>query len=240
MLITSGLSDFLVIDTFVWLFAHYGPTELTNALLEYYKMVRKQDSGARIQNSEARRALAHADTPIRRHADTFLLQPLPGNENWSLECNLFAIGTRSAAIDDDKFALQEKRKQSVMPDSFRVVDAFTSLGEEDAHRPFVERPRGRNYGKVRVFGKRYERLASQRMALHDADFERQWSRFAAEQAEQRSAILIGDIDQGQVMEPLCGPIVNRVVLCSSERDHVSERSKRVASKSLNFQWKVNV
>jgi hypothetical protein len=29
------------------------------------------------------------------------------------------------------------------------------------------------------------------------------------------------------------------VLCSGERDHVSERGKRVASKSLNFQWKVN-
>lgn len=120
-------------------------------------------------------------TPKRPYADTPILQL--GNENWSLKGNLFAIATRSAAIDDDKFALQEKRKQSVMPDPFRVVDAFTSLGEKDAHRPFVEVPRGRNYGKVRVFGKRYERLAPERMALHGSDFERQWSRFAAEQAE---------------------------------------------------------
>ena len=203
MLITSGLSDFLVIDTFVWLFAHYGPTELTSALLEYYKMVRNriqdlelrsQDSAFRSQNSErAARNAPNADTPLRRHTDPFPPAPLrryadpfllqPGNQNWLLKFNLFAIAARSAAIDNDKLALQEKRKQSVMPDAFRVVDAFTSLGEKDAHRPFIERPRGRNYGKVRVFGKRYERLAPERMALHDSDFERQWSRFAAKQAE---------------------------------------------------------
>jgi hypothetical protein len=203
MLITSGLSDFLVIDTFVWLFAHYGPTELTNALLEYYKTVRNrvqepqfrsQDSEFRSQNSErAARNAPNAETPLRRYADPFSPAPLRryadpfllqlGNENWSLKCNLFAIATRSAAIDDEKFALLEKRKQSVVPHPFGVVDAFTSLGEKDAHRPFVERPRGCNNGKVRVFGKRYERLAPERMALHDSDFERQWSRFAAKQAE---------------------------------------------------------
>ena len=59
-----------------------------------------------------------------------------------------------------------------MPDAFRVVNAFTPLGEKDAHRPFVEIPRRRYNDKVRVFGKRYECLAPKRMALHDSDFER--------------------------------------------------------------------
>src|SRR4029077_4723290 len=91
MLNTSGLSDFLVIDTFVWLFPHYGPTELTNALLEYYKMVRNHSP------SDAE----------RRHASA---QPLRGKENRSLECNLLAIATRSATINNDKVALPVKRK----------------------------------------------------------------------------------------------------------------------------------
>ena len=125
-------------------------------------MLRSQDSDSEARIQSARRAMPQ--TPIRPYADTpipirdpFLLQP--GNQNWLLKFNLFAIAARSAAIDNDKLALQEKRKQSVMPDAFCVVDAFTSLGEKDAHRPFIEMPRGRNYGKVRVFGKRYERLA---------------------------------------------------------------------------------
>ncbi len=65
----------------------------------------------------------YADTPTRFSCSS-------GNQNWLLKCNLFAIATRSAAIDNDKLALQEKRKQSVMPDAFRVVDAFTSARRE--------------------------------------------------------------------------------------------------------------
>jgi hypothetical protein len=35
---TSGFSDFLIINSLSWFIAHYEPTELTDALLEHYKM----------------------------------------------------------------------------------------------------------------------------------------------------------------------------------------------------------
>ena len=60
------------------------------------------------------------------------------------------------------------------------------------------------------------------------------SRFAAEQTDQRFATLIGDINQGQIMVPFGGAIVDRIMLCSRERDQLSEWGKRLACEFFNF------
>src|ERR1700722_19741110 len=45
MLHTSGFSDFLVIIYKSWFAVHYDPSEVTNALLEHYKLVREAFGG---------------------------------------------------------------------------------------------------------------------------------------------------------------------------------------------------
>src|ERR1700730_4263319 len=72
------------------------------------------------------------------------------------------------------------------------------------------------------------------MAFHDSDLERQSSRFAAEQTDQRFATLIRDINEGQIVEPFSSTLVDWIVLRSGVSYQLSERGKRLACQFFYF------
>ncbi len=96
----SGLSDFLVMNSFVRFTQHCEPTDLTEALLEHYKAERKN--------------CGEALTVDASHG-------VLGNNNRLGQGDLVTVGSGPSAVHNDKIALGIKHEQTVVPSAFCVV-----------------------------------------------------------------------------------------------------------------------